>query len=82
MILPVPGPPASSEQFGQPVISPGLHYCLPGLPLLPPLGLGVLSRGVGLLGHHQAGQQQGGRDEGEGLHDGLAGLVVGVGLVT
>ena len=82
MILPVPGPPASSQQFGQPVVSPGLHLAGLRLSLLSPLGLRVLGWSVGVLGHHQAGQHQDGGDDDDCLHDGVGGQMVWSGLVT
>ena len=84
MILPVPGPPASSQQFRQPVVSRGLHLAGLGLSLLSPLRLSVLSWSVGFLGHSQAGQQQDGGDDGDGVHDddGVGPQVVSDGLVT
>ena len=81
MILPVPGPPASSQQLRQPVnLWLGLNSLC--LPLLPPLRLRELGWSVGLLGSHQAGQQQDGGDDGYCVHDDVGAGVVCDDLVT
>ena len=82
ILLPVPGPPASSQQLRQPVVTSGLHLARLCLSLLSPLRLRELSWSVGFLGHHQAGQQQDGGDDGDGVHNGVGGLMVSDDLVT
>ena len=81
--LPVPGPPVAGQEPRQPVVCPG-HLLALSL-LSPQRSLPVLGRSVrllGLLGHHQAGQEDQAGEKDERVHDGVVCEEVRVGLIT